>query len=191
MPKRTDLRVVKTRKAIRTAFIDLLSEKGYAAITVQDILDRALINRKTFYNHYHDKRSLLLELGAEAEGIVQRAFDRRMEDLAGKNGFWELVNSTYAQLYEDRSLFLALWDVRAEGLDLSADLANKMHIAYLGMSSESPSTQSEREFQAKLWATLAMEALHELLASGRPFDARWVQAQIEEMLETVAGATDR
>ena len=191
MSNRTDLRVVKTRKAIRGAFLGLLTEKDYAAITVQDILDRALINRKTFYNHYHDKRDLLLQLGAEANGIMQYAFDRRMDDRTGSSGFWSLVNTTYAQLYEDRELFLALWHVRAEGLDLVADLSRNMHDAYLGLATGSPSTQAEREFQAKLWAALAMEALHDLLASGRPFDAHWVHDQIDEMLETAAGATDR
>lgn len=50
-----DLRVVKTINNIENVFLDLLQERDFSAITVQDILDRALINRKTFYRYYKDK----------------------------------------------------------------------------------------------------------------------------------------
>ena len=44
-----DLRVVKTHKAIREALIMLLSEQEYNDITIQAILERAKVNRATFY----------------------------------------------------------------------------------------------------------------------------------------------
>lgn len=50
--KLVDRRVIKTKKAIRNAFAELLSEKDLNDITVKDIADRADINRKTFYNYY-------------------------------------------------------------------------------------------------------------------------------------------
>lgn len=59
MPKRTDLRVVKTRELIRRAFLELIVEKGYEAITIQDIAERSMTNRNTFYLHYTDKKDLL------------------------------------------------------------------------------------------------------------------------------------
>ena len=54
-----DLRVLRTRKALTQAMIDLTIEHGFAALTVQDIVDRALVNRATFYRHYLDKQDLL------------------------------------------------------------------------------------------------------------------------------------
>jgi AcrR family transcriptional regulator len=54
-----DLRVRRTRKMLMQALIDLTIEKGFAAITVQHIADRAMINRATFYRHYLDKYDLL------------------------------------------------------------------------------------------------------------------------------------
>jgi AcrR family transcriptional regulator len=47
--KSPDLRVVKTHKAIREAFIMLLSEQEYNDIAIQAILDCAKVNRATFY----------------------------------------------------------------------------------------------------------------------------------------------
>lgn len=58
MANKTDLRVIKSEKAIRDAFLELIKEKGYANITITDISNRAMINRKTFYMHYDSKEVL-------------------------------------------------------------------------------------------------------------------------------------
>lgn len=59
-----DRRILRTRKMLWTALIELIQEKEYAEITIQDIADRANVNRVTFYLHYHDKQDLL-EHGVE------------------------------------------------------------------------------------------------------------------------------
>jgi AcrR family transcriptional regulator len=58
MPK-VDRRVVKTQLAIKKSFIELMSEKNFDDITIQDIADRANVNRSTVYLHYLDKYDLL------------------------------------------------------------------------------------------------------------------------------------
>jgi len=65
MTKKTDLRVRRTRKAIRDSFLLLIDSKGFNAITIQDIADEAMINRATFYLHYCDKYELLATLSDE------------------------------------------------------------------------------------------------------------------------------
>src|SRR5215471_2043298 len=54
-----DLRVRRTRKLLQKAFLELTVEKGFAALTVQDITERAMVNRSTFYRHYLDKFDLV------------------------------------------------------------------------------------------------------------------------------------
>jgi AcrR family transcriptional regulator len=54
-----DLRIKRTRKLIRDALVELIDEKGFDAISVQDIAERAMINRATFYRHFTDKYELL------------------------------------------------------------------------------------------------------------------------------------
>jgi AcrR family transcriptional regulator len=59
--KNNDRRVDRTRKALREALFDLIREKGYDHITIEEITERANLGRTTFYLHYKDKEDLLLE----------------------------------------------------------------------------------------------------------------------------------
>jgi AcrR family transcriptional regulator len=57
--KRVDPRIKRTRQLLRRALMELVTEKSFQAITVQDIADRATVNRVTFYAHFEDKFALL------------------------------------------------------------------------------------------------------------------------------------
>lgn len=54
-----DLRITRTKQLIKTAFLDLMDEQGFEAVTVKAITERAGINRGTFYSHYVDKFDLM------------------------------------------------------------------------------------------------------------------------------------
>jgi AcrR family transcriptional regulator len=57
--KKADRRTKRTHKTLRQALLELILEKHYDSITVQDIIDRADVGRSTFYVHYRDKEDLL------------------------------------------------------------------------------------------------------------------------------------
>ena len=57
-----DRRITKTRKSIYAAFLQLLNQKNFETITVQEIIDLADVGRSTFYSHYESKELLLDEL---------------------------------------------------------------------------------------------------------------------------------
>ena len=57
--EKLDPRFKRTRKLILQAFGDLLAEKNFESISVQDVTDKAEINRATFYKHFVDKYALL------------------------------------------------------------------------------------------------------------------------------------
>jgi AcrR family transcriptional regulator len=57
---KNDRRIARTKLALRNALIELILEKHFDSITVQDIIDRANVGRSTFYAHFRDKEDLLI-----------------------------------------------------------------------------------------------------------------------------------
>lgn len=55
MEEKTDLRVRKTHLALHNAFLSLMEEKRFDELTVNELCDRAMIRRTTFYKHFADK----------------------------------------------------------------------------------------------------------------------------------------
>ena len=60
--RNTDLRSLRTKLLIQTAFMELAARRGFNAISVQDISRQALISRVTFYRYYKDKYYLAQEI---------------------------------------------------------------------------------------------------------------------------------
>jgi AcrR family transcriptional regulator len=58
---RVDRRVRKTKRQLSEALLQLILEKGYEHVTVEDILRRADVGRSTFYTHYESKDMLLVD----------------------------------------------------------------------------------------------------------------------------------
>ncbi|MBE5965816.1 MAG: TetR family transcriptional regulator [Lachnospiraceae bacterium] len=78
---KTDRRIIKTKKAIRNAFAELLSKMDIDEITITDIAETADINRKTFYNHYTG----IYQLIDEIENEIISAFDDALRGVDFKN----------------------------------------------------------------------------------------------------------
>lgn len=86
MPRKTDLRVIKSKKAIKDAFLQLIKEKNYGNITITDIANKAMINRKTFYMHYETKENLYNEITDELlEEITPPIVYEGIHSLKGKD----------------------------------------------------------------------------------------------------------
>lgn len=65
-----NLRVRRTQKLLREALVDLIEERGFEALTVGEITDRAMISRATFYRNYQDKYDLVEQIFSEAMGTM-------------------------------------------------------------------------------------------------------------------------
>lgn len=62
---KTDRRIQRTTQALRKALMELIKEKGYDSISVEEITRRANIGRATFYLRYNDKEDLLIDVFRE------------------------------------------------------------------------------------------------------------------------------
>ncbi len=70
--EKLDPRVVRTRRDLSASMCSLMREKTFSHITVQEIAEKAIINRATFYAHFEDKYKLL-------EIMVRRTFQEQLE----------------------------------------------------------------------------------------------------------------
>jgi AcrR family transcriptional regulator len=58
-PGREDRRIQRTRQLLKQASIEIMQRKGFPATSIQEITERANVNRGTFYDHFADKYALL------------------------------------------------------------------------------------------------------------------------------------
>ncbi|MDE7307003.1 MAG: TetR/AcrR family transcriptional regulator [Clostridia bacterium] len=71
----TDKRIVKTRTAIKTAFLQLAIKNDIGKITVSNITETAKINRSTFYLHYGDIYTVLQDIEKEIDLKISSCID--------------------------------------------------------------------------------------------------------------------
>jgi AcrR family transcriptional regulator len=115
---RVQRRVARTKAAIEDAFVQLVLERGYDRVAVEDITDRADLARATFYAHYPNK-----------EAVQFSVFNRLTEDLvqriADQGGPWNVVHrdairTAYKHAAEMPDLYRAcLSDARTRQAHLS------------------------------------------------------------------------
>ncbi|AWV35063.1 TetR/AcrR family transcriptional regulator [Paenibacillus odorifer] len=107
---KVDLRILKTRKAIKEAFLKLVQTKGYERITIQDIAVEAMINRNTFYLHYVDKPSLMEDLCQESIGKLNACINLEIRDIDEMNRdiFISILSETFKAIEADIIFFKAM-----------------------------------------------------------------------------------
>lgn len=98
--KKTDRRIVATKKALKNSLIKLLDKKHVSRITVTEICEEADLNRGTFYAHYTDQFALRDELESDFISDIQACFATAQEsdDLESVlrmsvNGLFEYIDS--------------------------------------------------------------------------------------------------
>ena len=80
MERKTDLRVLKTRTAIKNAFKEMVLEMNASDIQVKELAERAMIHRKTFYLHYTCIEALYEDILSELAEEYYKAIDKIPED---------------------------------------------------------------------------------------------------------------
>jgi len=99
-----DRRVRRTKKLLMDALMELILEKGYDQVRVQDITDRADIGRATLYLHYRDKADLLLNALQETIDELFELIKNNIADPANE----ELFQTSFEHAAENADLYRVL-----------------------------------------------------------------------------------
>jgi len=86
--KKTDRRTQRTRHNLTHAMVDLVTEKRFDDITVQNLIDRADIGRSTFYTHFRDKEDLFQK---NWDGFLDFCVEQIVWEKVGKGSFFPVL----------------------------------------------------------------------------------------------------
>lgn len=103
-----DIRKLKTREAIKTAFVDLLKTNNVDKITVNAVAKRARINRSTFYGHYSDIPDLMNCTKAEIKKKLTTRFVDSTDGQRDHNSFRKDVAVIIDYIEENRTILLSV-----------------------------------------------------------------------------------
>ncbi len=121
----------RTDRDITNALLSVMERKPFEKITVQDILEEAMINRSTFYQHFTDKYAILERLQDRYIGGITERIDAVTKDEA-----WDLtqINQVFCvYIDEHRSKMKKLLSVRSENLDMEEQMC-RLFSRYLGQA---------------------------------------------------------
>ncbi|MBD3726652.1 MAG: TetR/AcrR family transcriptional regulator [Moraxella osloensis] len=171
--KSPDLRVVKTHKAIREAFIMLLSEQEYNDIAIQAILERAKVNRATFYKYYSSKGDLAGQIIDDFKQEVSQLFQDRLN---ADSQMLQMIMENHSQkLFERRQQMLALWKIRTQHHNLYHDmfLMGKQNFIELAKKQKATDylTAEALDYQATMMATIFMASFKYYFEKDLPIPA--------------------
>ncbi len=121
MDKKLDRRVSRTRRQLGNALMTLILERGYNALTIADITERADLGRTTFYLHYRDKEELLIEsLEAIAEDLKNQVEQAAALNPDAGQVYANPVSIVFRHVDEHRDLYQVI--LKGEGGSKAADL---------------------------------------------------------------------
>lgn len=110
IPKSTDRRVRRTRRALRDALLELTLEHGWDEVNVLDVCERADVGRSTFYTHFADKEELLLSGFGDLREALRAKTDQTGRGTPNVLGF---LDGLIEHAHENGRLFRALVGKRA------------------------------------------------------------------------------
>ena len=107
-----DKRILQTREAIHQAFYVALEKKGYAQITIQDILDESGVSRSAFYSHFKSKNEVLLSITSDIfDHVFSHALgEEKTHDFSKTSimDYWQYIEHYLYHLSEEKKLVNAV-----------------------------------------------------------------------------------
>lgn len=177
--KPIDRRILKTRKLLSDALISLIIEKGYDAVTIQDIIDRANVGRSTFYAHFENKEQLLLAGHTTFKQILEEGRTSPENRLAEPD-----INflALFEHIAENHQLAKAMIGKKS-GEIVTSHLRDIMAIKISDYLKQQTQTESKmRNLIAEAAAAAMTSLITNWMEEGMPFTVAEIAAKAQKLL---------
>lgn len=178
----SDLRVIKTAQHIEQAFLSLIAEKGYRAITVQDILDKALINRSTFYRHYPSKPALAEKLVHEFRQTYEQFLHERFNHTDPEN-LTRFIDEFMQFIVTQKQKILALWQIKTPTIHLYTDMYELIKQQFISYA-RARDRLGNLDYQGHMYAVLILNNLEYILKNNIPSNIDFIRSELALMMAT-------
>ena len=182
-----NVRLKRTQKLLREALIELIEERGFDALTIGELTERAMVSRAAFYRNYQDKYAL-----------VEQIFDEAMSDLFAAVGDLgrEHPPEIWVRFFEHIAQYERLYRALL-GRKGSPWFVWKMRAALAGLLKErgqlphGPNTSDQRvhtfsdTFVPDLVSALFVEAITWWLEHGRPYAPREIATRSARLAQAL------
>ncbi|WP_061363642.1 TetR/AcrR family transcriptional regulator [Necropsobacter massiliensis] len=179
--EKQDLRVIRTHKMIRQALINLLKEKEFEQIAVQDIVELAMVNRATFYKYYSGKSDLAGKMIADFKATYQTVLTERF---SGEKDVQTLMNTAFPILYEQREMILALWKIETKRHHLYRDMHNLIKRSFIAYA-QTRTGRQDFDFQGEMLASLLLASAKYHFEQGRGYEPKKIIGEFKEMMRLI------
>ncbi|OOS02301.1 transcriptional regulator, TetR family [Moraxella cuniculi DSM 21768] len=182
--EKQDLRVIRTHALIKNALIDLLKNQEFEKISVQDIVEKAMVNRATFYKYYSGKSDLagvmIDELKKDyAELLLQKEQTRNMNDF---------IQHVLPAFHQKRQLILALWKIKTKRHHLWDDMFLMIKNNYIRQQ-QSLFVHQGLDFQGEILAAMLLKTAQYYFEQDLPIPIKQVWQEIAIVLKVVQQAS--
>lgn len=167
----SNVRVRRTKTLLREALIELIEERGFEALTIGELTERAMVSRAAFYRNYQDKYDLVEQIFEEAMSALMGA----VGDL-GREHPAEIWVKFFEHIAEYERLYQALlgkkgspWFVRKMRADLSGLIKERGRLPHGPDASSRAAHTFSDDLVPDLVSMLFVEAITWWLEHGRPY----------------------
>ncbi len=170
----SNVRVRRTQKLLREALIELIEERGFEALTIGELTERAMVSRAAFYRNYQDKYDLV-------EQIFEEAMSALLDAVAelGREHPPEIWVKFFEHIEQYERLYRALlgrkgspWFVRKMRASLADLIKESGHLPHRPNASDRTIHTFTDEFVPDLVSTMFVETITWWLEQGRPCTPR-------------------
>jgi AcrR family transcriptional regulator len=166
-----NVRVRRTKLLLREALIELIEERGFEALTIGELTERAMVSRAAFYRTYQDKYDLVEQIFEEAMSALLST----VGDL-GREHPTSIWVKFFEHIAEYERLYRALlgssgspWFVRKMRASLAGLVKERGRFPHGPDTSSHPAHAFSDEFVPDLVSALFVEAITWWLEHGRPY----------------------